>query len=96
MVMPILKRGGKALLQEGLHTGLNIARDVVKGDNIKSATRKRVKQAGKNLLVQAKASSSRKRKSSAVTPQSQLKRRKGNSWHVLTISLIKHGRSASS
>ena len=77
MVMPILKRGGKALLQEGLNTGLNIARDVVKGDNIKSATRKRVKQAGKNLLVQAKVSSSRKRKGSAVTPQSQLKRRKG-------------------
>ena len=77
MVMPILKRGGKALLQEGLNTGLNIARDVVKGDKIKSATRKRVKQAGKNLLVQAKASSSRKRKGSAVTPQSQLKRRKG-------------------
>ena len=39
--------------------------------------RKRVKQTGKNLLVQAKASSSRKRKGLAVTPQSQPKRRKG-------------------
>ena len=76
MIMPILKRGWKALLQEVLNTVLNIARDLVKGDNIKSAIRKRVKQAGKNLLVEAKASPSRKRKGSAVTPPSQPKRRK--------------------
>ncbi|GFO00937.1 hypothetical protein PoB_002744200 [Plakobranchus ocellatus] len=44
-MMPMLKRGGKALLQEGLNTGLDIARNLMAGENIKIAAKKRVRQA---------------------------------------------------
>jgi hypothetical protein len=33
--MPLLKKGAKTLEREALNTGLNIARDVVQGRNIK-------------------------------------------------------------
>ncbi|GFO24383.1 hypothetical protein PoB_005088800 [Plakobranchus ocellatus] len=46
-MMPMLKRGGKALLQEGFNTGLDIARNVVAGENIKTAAKKGLRQAGK-------------------------------------------------
>ncbi|GFO12817.1 hypothetical protein PoB_003932200 [Plakobranchus ocellatus] len=45
MMMPMLKRGGKALLQEDLNTGLDISRNVVAGENIKRAAKNRVRQA---------------------------------------------------
>ena len=51
--IPLLKRGGKALLKEGLRTGLNVANDVIEGQNIKSAIKSRSKNAGKRLLTNA-------------------------------------------
>ena len=33
--VPLLKRGGKALLKEGIRSGLGVAQDVLSGQNIK-------------------------------------------------------------
>ncbi|GFS19336.1 hypothetical protein ElyMa_005029500 [Elysia marginata] len=71
MIVPLLKRGGKALVKEGLNTGLDIARNVVAGNNIKTAERNRVRQAGRNLMGKAIGSASRKRKVSPVKAQSR-------------------------
>ena len=52
-LIPLLKSGGKALLKEGARTGMQVAQDVLSGQNVKSALRQRSKQAGKRLFQQA-------------------------------------------
>ena len=52
-VVPLLKRGGKALLKEGARTGLQVAQDVVSGRRFDTALKQRSRQAGKRLLNQA-------------------------------------------
>lgn len=52
-VVPLLKKGGKTLLREGAKTGLQLAQDVLSGQNLKSAAKQRAQQAGKRLLNQA-------------------------------------------
>lgn len=52
-VMPLLKSGGKALLKQGLSSGMRLAQDVMGGKNIKSALKHRSKEAGANLLNRA-------------------------------------------
>ena len=49
-VIPIMKRGGKALLKEGVRTGLGVAQDVLDGSNFKTAVKRRASQAGKRVL----------------------------------------------
>lgn len=51
--MPLLKQGGKALLREGARTGLDMAADVLSGQSLKSAAKRRAKQAGERLVTQA-------------------------------------------
>jgi hypothetical protein len=51
--MPLLKKGAKTLGHEALKTGLNIAKDVVQGRNIKQAAKSRLKSTGQNLLQKA-------------------------------------------
>ena len=53
MLIPLVKSGGKKILKEGVKTGINIAGDVLSGQNIKSAVKKRAKQTGKRLLTDA-------------------------------------------
>lgn len=52
-LIPLLKSGGKALLKEGARTGMQLAHDVLSGQNVKSAMKQRAKQAGKRLFDQA-------------------------------------------
>lgn len=52
-IIPLLKTGGKALLKEGMNTGAKLAHDVLTGDNIKTAVKKRTREAGKRLFHQA-------------------------------------------
>lgn len=52
-LIPLLKSGGKALLKEGARTGMQVAHDVLSGQNVKSAMKQRAKQAGKRLFDQA-------------------------------------------
>lgn len=48
--MPWLKTGGKALLREGLGTGLQVAQDALQGRNVGEAFREHAKEAGQRLL----------------------------------------------
>ena len=51
--VPLLKKGGKALLKEGVRSGLGVAQDILSGKNIKSALKGRAKGGGKRLLNKA-------------------------------------------
>jgi hypothetical protein len=48
--VPLLKRGAKTLGREALKTGLNLASDVMEGQNVKQAAKSRLKSTGQNLL----------------------------------------------
>ena len=56
-VVPLLKKGGKALLKEGARTGLRVAQDVMSGQRLGSALKQRAGQSGKRLLTQVLSSS---------------------------------------
>ncbi|GBN69535.1 hypothetical protein AVEN_183597-1 [Araneus ventricosus] len=51
--LPFLEKGGKALAKEALITGTNVINDVVSGEDIKIAAKRRSKEAGKNLARKA-------------------------------------------
>ena len=51
--VPLLKKGRKALLKEGVRSGLGVAQDILSGKNIKSALKGRAKGGGKRLLNKA-------------------------------------------
>lgn len=50
MVMPWIKTGGKALLREGLGTGLQVAQDALAGRNVGESFKEHAKEAGQRLL----------------------------------------------
>lgn len=47
--MPLLKRGAATVGRQALQTGMEIAEDVMGGQNVKAATKRRLKQAGRQL-----------------------------------------------
>ena len=49
-VAPLIKRGALALGNRALKTGAQIAGDVLSGENIRTAAKRRTKTAGKDLL----------------------------------------------
>ena len=51
--VPLLKRGGKALLKEGIRSGLGVAQDVLSGQNVKTSLKRQAKGAGQRLLGKA-------------------------------------------
>ena len=53
MALPWLQTSGKALLREGLGTGMRVAQDALAGRNIGEAFRDRAKEAGQRLLQSA-------------------------------------------
>ena len=52
-VVPLFKRGGKALLKEGMSSGLQVAQDVLSGQNLKEAVKRRAQVGGQRLLKRA-------------------------------------------
>ena len=53
LAVPMLKRTGKAVMKEGLRTGLDVLHDVVGGENIKSSVQRRARQTGSRLVKRA-------------------------------------------
>jgi hypothetical protein len=49
-VIPLLKRGGKELLKQGLSSGMKIAQDVIGGRNVKEAFKHRAREAGGEMF----------------------------------------------
>ena len=58
-VVPLLKRGGKALLKEGARAGLQVVSDVASGQRVGAALKRRSAEAGKRLLHSAVTSPKR-------------------------------------
>ena len=52
-IMPTLKEGMKTLGKSALTTGLDVLQDVSRGENFKTAAKRRIKEQGKDLLDQA-------------------------------------------
>lgn len=52
-IVPMLKRGGQAILKEGARSGMGVLSDVLAGQSFKQAAQKRSKEAGKRLLGRA-------------------------------------------
>ena len=52
-LFPLLKSGAKTLLREGAKTGVQVASDVISGQNVKKALRRRAGESGKRLLNKA-------------------------------------------
>ena len=53
IMVPVLRRGGKTLLREGLRTGVDVLGDVSRGGSLKSSLKKRAKQTGTRLANKA-------------------------------------------
>lgn len=53
MMVPVLRRGGRTLLREGLRTGVDVLGDVSRGGNLKSSLKKRAKQTGNRIVNNA-------------------------------------------
>lgn len=53
MVLPWLRTGGKALLREGVSTGLKVANEALSGRNVGESLREHTRTAGQRLLQQA-------------------------------------------
>ena len=51
--VPLLKRGVKTLDREALKTGLNLALDVMEGQNVTQAAKSRLQSKGQHLLQKA-------------------------------------------
>ena len=49
-ILPLLKRGGRVLLKEGLRTGTQIASDVIGGQKFTSSLKKRGREAGDRMV----------------------------------------------
>lgn len=52
-ILPWLKTGGKALLREGIGTGLQVAQDALAGRHVGESFKEHAKEAGQRLLTGA-------------------------------------------
>ena len=73
-VAPLIKRGALALGNRALKTGTQIAGDVLAGENIRTAAKRRTKTAGRDLLQSLLATPPGKRVKRAA-PKKRIKRR---------------------
>ena len=48
--VPLIKSGAMALAKRAFKTGLNVAGDVLAGHNLKGSAKRRVKEAGKDMI----------------------------------------------
>ena len=75
-VAPLIKRGALALGNRALKTGAQIAGDVLSGENIRTAAKRRTKTAGRDLLQSLLATPSPPGKRvKRAAPKKRIKRR---------------------
>ena len=53
MVIPIIRKGGKSVLQEGIRAGVDVLGDISQGQDIKSSLKRRAKESGSRLVNKA-------------------------------------------
>ena len=74
--MPILKKGAMAVGREALQSGMDIAQDVMKGENVKTAAKRRMKTAGRNMGRKALNKLQRGRGAKKQLPKAQKRGKK--------------------
>ena len=90
--MPLIKKGAVALGKGALKTGVRIANDVMSGQSIKKATKRRVTDAGRSLMRGLLAPGVRPRKrikrapaKKGVTSTTRRRKRQTFTKHVADI-----------
>ena len=77
-LVPVMKRGGKALLREGVRSAVGVGQDVLNGSNFKTAVKRRATESGQRLakkaLVKTGFLSSRARPAAARKPNKKGRR----------------------
>ena len=74
--MPLLKKGAMAVGREALQSGMDIAQDVMNGQSVKTATKKRMKTAGRNMGLKALNKLQKGRGAKKQLPKAQKKGKK--------------------
>ena len=74
-VAPLLRSGGKSLIKKGAETGMKIVGDVLSGQNLKQAAKKRSIAAGRELFHQAIGGAKKRIKLASQPSSSQTRRR---------------------
>lgn len=82
-LLPGLKSAGRYAAKEALHTGKDLIGDIIGGENVKDAAKKRVKEAGaralnaaSNKLLQSGTGRHRKYKAKSNSKKSQTRRKR--------------------
>lgn len=75
LAVPVLKSTGKAVLKEGLRTGIDVLGDVLSGSDIKSSVKRRARQSGSRLVK--KATNKLKRQLISTQPPPPGRKKKG-------------------
>lgn len=79
--LPLIKQGAVTLGKSALQTGLNIAKDALSGENLKSSAKKNLKISAQNMINQAsqhvvKKNKKRKHKAKSSSSGSSAKRKR--------------------
>ena len=53
MVIPIIRKGGKSVLKEGIRAGVDVLGDISQGQDIKSSLKRRAKESGSRIVNKA-------------------------------------------
>ena len=53
MVIPIIRKGGKSILKEGIRAGVDVLGDISQGQDIKSSLKRRAKESGSRIVNKA-------------------------------------------
>ena len=53
MVIPIIRKGGKSVLKEGIRAGVDVLGDISQGENIKSSLKRRAQESGSRIVNKA-------------------------------------------
>ena len=88
-VIPVFKQGAKPIGKAAVKTGFNIAKDVLSGQNIKTAAKKRAQETGAHLVNKAVRSIQ-----SRITPQTGAGIKRKGAQTTVTSSQIKRARTS--
>ena len=91
-ILPLLKRGGRVLLREGLRTGTQIAGDVLEGKKFTSSLKKRGREAG-DRMIQTVVKRMRGDGIMAAPPGQPFKKKRKRAKKKKTASVIKQRKS---
>ena len=73
--VPLLRKGARALGKQALRTGIDVGRDVLRGQNIRDSAKRRVVQGTKKMVNRAATSANRGKANKRTGRKKTIKRR---------------------